>query len=82
VAGRIRSIEKSNDLIGNRISDLPACSMVPQPTTVSCATHIMFIMNKTSMNQPQVLPLFRCFMYCSRDFDLDFGITNKTCFRK
>jgi hypothetical protein len=32
-AGRIRSIENSNDLIGIRTRDLPACSMVPQPTT-------------------------------------------------
>jgi hypothetical protein len=32
-AGRIRSIEKSNDLIGIRTRDLPACSTVPQPTT-------------------------------------------------
>jgi hypothetical protein len=24
---------KSNDLIGNRALDLPACSIVPQPTT-------------------------------------------------
>jgi hypothetical protein len=30
----IRSIEKSNDLIGNRPRDLPACSIVPQPTTL------------------------------------------------
>jgi hypothetical protein len=28
-AGRITSIEKSNDLIGNRTHDLPACSAVP-----------------------------------------------------
>jgi hypothetical protein len=28
-AGRIRSIEKSND-IGNRTRDFPACSIVPQ----------------------------------------------------
>jgi hypothetical protein len=28
-AWRIRSIEKSNDLIGIRTRDLPACSMVP-----------------------------------------------------
>jgi hypothetical protein len=27
-AARIRSVEKSNDLIGNRIRDLPACSIV------------------------------------------------------
>jgi hypothetical protein len=33
-AGSIRSIEKSNDLIGNRTRDLPACSVVPQPTTL------------------------------------------------
>jgi hypothetical protein len=33
-AGRIKSIEKSNDLIGNRIRDLPAYSVVPQPTTL------------------------------------------------
>jgi hypothetical protein len=31
-AGKIRSIEKSND-IGNRTGDLPAC-IVPQPTTL------------------------------------------------
>jgi hypothetical protein len=33
VVGRIRSIEKSND-IGNRKRDLTACSIVPQPTTL------------------------------------------------
>jgi hypothetical protein len=27
-------MEKSNDLIGNRIRDLPVCSIVPQPTTL------------------------------------------------
>jgi hypothetical protein len=29
-AGRIRSIEKSDALIGNRTRDFPACSIVPQ----------------------------------------------------
>jgi hypothetical protein len=33
-AGRIRSTEKSNDLIGNRNRALPDCSIVPQATTV------------------------------------------------
>jgi hypothetical protein len=33
-AGRIRSIEKSNDLMGNRTRGLPACSIVPHPTTL------------------------------------------------
>jgi hypothetical protein len=32
--GKIRSIEKSNDLIGSRTLDLPACSVVPQPTAL------------------------------------------------
>jgi hypothetical protein len=32
--GRIRSIEKSNDLMGNRTRYLPAYSIVPQPTTL------------------------------------------------
>jgi hypothetical protein len=34
-AGRIRQTEKSNDLTGNRTRDLPACSIVPQLTTLS-----------------------------------------------
>jgi hypothetical protein len=33
-AERIRSIEKSNNLVGNRTRDLAACSIVPQPTTL------------------------------------------------
>jgi hypothetical protein len=28
------SIEKSSDFIGNRTHDLPACSIIPQPTTL------------------------------------------------
>jgi hypothetical protein len=32
VAWRIMSMKKSNDTILNRNRDLPACSMVPQPT--------------------------------------------------
>jgi hypothetical protein len=33
-AGRIKSIEKSSDLIGNGTRDLPACSVMGQPTTL------------------------------------------------
>jgi hypothetical protein len=33
-AGRIRSIKIFNDFIGNQTRDLPACSIVPQPTTL------------------------------------------------
>jgi hypothetical protein len=36
-AGRIRLFEKSNDLTENRTRDLPACNIVPQPTTLSRA---------------------------------------------
>jgi hypothetical protein len=42
-AGRIRSIKKSNYLIENRTSYLPACSIVPQPTTLPRAPIIIFI---------------------------------------
>jgi hypothetical protein len=33
-AGRIRRTEKPSDLIWSRARDLPACSIVPQPTTL------------------------------------------------
>jgi hypothetical protein len=36
-AGSIRSVGKSNYLIGNRTRDLPACSTVTQPTMLMCA---------------------------------------------
>jgi hypothetical protein len=39
-AGRIRSIKKSNDLFGNRSRDLPACSIVPQSTTLPRAPRL------------------------------------------
>ena len=32
MAGRIVSMKNSNDTIGKRTRDLPACSAVPQPT--------------------------------------------------
>jgi hypothetical protein len=48
VAGRIRSIEKSNDLIGNRTRDLLACSIVPQPTT---RCHQPVLINKSVHTQ-------------------------------
>jgi hypothetical protein len=34
-ASRIRSVEKADDLIGNRTRDLPACNVVSQPSTRS-----------------------------------------------
>jgi hypothetical protein len=46
--GRIRSIEESNDHIGDRTRDLPACSIVRQATTLlwryrPIVKHIFFI---------------------------------------
>jgi hypothetical protein len=37
MAGRIKLIEKSNNFVGNRTRDLPACSIVPQRTTLQRA---------------------------------------------
>jgi hypothetical protein len=51
-AGRIRSIEKSNYLIGNRARDLPACSTVPQPTTL---LHRMMVNNELERMWKEVL---------------------------
>ena len=34
------SVKNFNGTIGNRTSDLPACSAVPQPTAPPCAPHI------------------------------------------
>jgi len=34
------SLKNSNDNIGNRTRDLPACSAVPQPTALPCALYI------------------------------------------
>jgi hypothetical protein len=40
-AGRIRSIEESSDLMRNRTRDLPACSIVSQPTTLPRALDLI-----------------------------------------
>jgi hypothetical protein len=40
VAGRTTSTERSNDIIRNRTHDLPACSIVLQPTTLPRASGI------------------------------------------
>jgi hypothetical protein len=49
-AGRIRSIEKSDDLIGNRTHDFPACSIVPQPTTLPRALPIQWVLKQKIMS--------------------------------
>ena len=48
-AGRILSVKNSNDNIGNRTRDLPACSTVPQTTTPSRApTYQMYRLKFTA----------------------------------
>jgi hypothetical protein len=42
-AGRIRRIEKSSDLIGNRNQNLSSCGIVPQPTTLPRAPRPSFL---------------------------------------
>jgi len=37
------SMKNSNDTIGNRIRDLPGCSAVPQPTTLSRRRRVSWI---------------------------------------
>jgi hypothetical protein len=41
IAGRIMSMKNSNDTIGNRTSDLPACSAVPQPNAPPRAPDVL-----------------------------------------
>jgi hypothetical protein len=51
-AGRIRSTEKSNDLIGNRTRDLPACSLVPPPPKIQVFTYIVLAITMTVRLSP------------------------------
>jgi len=39
-------MKKSNETIGNRTRDLPACSAVPQPTAPPCALIFMLVCGK------------------------------------
>jgi hypothetical protein len=41
-AGTIMPMKNSNDTIGNRTRDLPACSAVPQPTAPTHASVVLF----------------------------------------
>jgi hypothetical protein len=64
-AGRIRWTVKSSELIGNRTRDLPACSIVPQTTTLPCAPiqelkHKLFkhaVMSSTARSPLSSVPL-------------------------
>jgi hypothetical protein len=57
-AGRIRSIEKSNDLMGKRTCDLPAFNMVPQPITLPPASLLLlFSLFNDIANNADYIPL-------------------------
>jgi hypothetical protein len=59
VAGRIRSIEKSNDLTWNQSPDLPACSIAPQPAMLSHApSNDISVYNNGMTSSIYVLYLF------------------------
>jgi hypothetical protein len=50
VAGRFRSIENPNDLTRTRTRDLPACTIVPQPTTLPRALKVNDILKYVDRN--------------------------------
>jgi hypothetical protein len=42
-------LTKCNEYIGNRTRNLPACSIVPQPTKLPCAPLILFALLKSKI---------------------------------
>jgi hypothetical protein len=54
VAGKIRSIEKSSEIIGNGTRDLPACSIVSQSTTIQRAPRLELCGNKSVLKEHDV----------------------------
>jgi hypothetical protein len=79
VAGKIMSMKKSNDTIGNRTRNLPACSAVPQPTALPRAPilqctaqknikHYYCCQEKRSI-KPQGGQLSRQKKFCSQTFN-------------
>jgi hypothetical protein len=43
-------LKKTNYLIGNRTPDFPDCSIVPQPTTLTCGYEVEKNITGTSLN--------------------------------
>jgi hypothetical protein len=75
-AGRIRSNEKSNDLIRTRTSDLPACSIVPQPTTLPRAPNDVKALAKT------IFKIEAGTQFLKTDFSIiSFGVSNQPNYR-
>jgi hypothetical protein len=56
----MKSTENSNDFIGNRTCDLPACSIVPQPTALPRAPKVYGFTANTTQKQYEVPNLIFC----------------------
>jgi hypothetical protein len=56
VAGRIRSIEKCNDLIGTKTHNLLAYNIVPQPTTLPHSPSILIASLNKKLNKINLAP--------------------------
>jgi hypothetical protein len=62
------SMKKSNDTIGNRTRDLPACSAVPQPNALPRAPSVTSI--KTNLPSPAAKCSDRPFpSFCTATFN-------------
>jgi hypothetical protein len=56
----LSQLKKSNDFIVNRTRDLPACSIVPQPTTLPRAPVIRYL--EKQLIQSAIIYIFK--QYC------------------
>jgi hypothetical protein len=63
------SMKKSNDTIGNRTRDLPACSVVPQPTAPPRAPNLQLYLWKQNEK-------FKCFSIYNPDSALPINSTH------
>jgi hypothetical protein len=83
--GRIRSVEKPNDLTGNRTRDLPACSMVPQPTTLKSTPllllllflHAVHCLTEHSVSEAESVSVFR--WKCGINFSEPLDHASRDC---
>jgi len=53
-AGRIMSMKNFSNTIGNQTSDLPACSVVPQPTALplnATPVYVVFMVDEAALTQ-------------------------------
>jgi hypothetical protein len=63
-AGRIMSMKNSNDIIGNRTRNLPACSAMPQPTAPPAACPICTVVPSIIFDVPTVETIFNSYGLC------------------